>query len=175
MPKKQFEDTPYNPIAVDLAREVGRSGRMAPPTPAIKAVPTHVASPLPASEERKSDALSRSPRLVARIMIPCVTKRFVLTRKEDDDLNTFLLRLQTQAGTKVTLSVIVRAAVTVLMQAEEQIVEEIGERFPQEYPSTHNTISMGEFEERWTRHLARALRRMPSVQKLVVTRRLNEA
>jgi hypothetical protein len=175
MPKKQFEDTPYNPIAVDLAREVGRSGRVGVAVPPAKVTPQPIPFQTPASEASKADPLSRCPRLVARVRNPCVTKRFVLTRKEDDDLNAFVLRLQTQAGTKVTLSVLVRAAVTVMMQAEEQIVEEIGERFPQEYPSTHDTISMGEFEERWTRHLVRALRRLPSVQKLVVTRRLHEA
>jgi hypothetical protein len=88
-----------------------------------------------------------------------ITKRFILSRKEDDDLNAFLLRLQTRGEAKVTLSVIVRAALSVLMQAEEQILQEVGDRFPQDYPSTHDSLALGEFEERWTILLSRAMRR----------------
>ncbi|MFM8357643.1 MAG: hypothetical protein ACKOET_03715, partial [Verrucomicrobiota bacterium] len=35
---------------------------------------------------------------------PTITKRFVLTRAEDAELNAFLLRLQTASGCKVPLS-----------------------------------------------------------------------
>ena len=155
MPRKLYEESPYDPIAADLAREVAAAGRAS----TVAAVATPQAAMMPPVtlvEESK-----KLPRSVPRNIEPLVTKRFQLTRKEDDDINAFLLRLQAQAGTKVTFSVVVRAALNVMMQAEEQIVREIGERFPQDCPSTHDSIGMGEFEDRWSRCLARALRKLP--------------
>ncbi len=159
MPKKPFEETPYDPIAADLVREVSAMGRR--PLPAVV---QSAQSDFDGNTALKLNAPPEPPQLMRRQFERCITKRFVLTRKEDDDLNAFLLRLQTQAGTKVTLSVIVRAAMSLLLHAEEQILHELGDRFPQDYPSTHDSIALGEFEERWTRCLANALRKMNRLQ-----------
>ncbi len=158
MPRKRYEESPYDPIAADLAREVAAAGR----TPAVAVTPPPQKAMFSASKsgDETKGLLRRLPRNIE----PLVTKRFQLTRKEDDDINTFLLRLQAKAGTKVTFSVVVRAALNVMMQAEEQIVREIGDRFPQDCPSTHDSIGMGEFEDRWSRCLARALRKLPHTQ-----------
>lgn len=154
MPRKQYEETPYDPIAADLAREVGAAGRVSftkpPPTPVVEI-----------RTVAKTEMSTQFPRTLPRKVEPNITKRCLLTRKEDDDFNAFLLRLQTQACTKVTFSVIVRAALHAVMQAEEQILREIGDRFPQEFPSTHDSVGLGEFEDRWSRCLVRALRKLP--------------
>jgi hypothetical protein len=133
MPRKSFAETPYDPIAADLAREVAaaRRGPVA-------------AAPAPA---RRRD------------IAPTVTKRVILTRKEDDDLNLFLLRVQAQAEARVPFSMLARAALSLLLHAEEQIVEEL--RTPLHYPSTQDGVRQGQFEQQWTRCLARALRRLP--------------
>ena len=155
MPRKSYEETPYDPIAADLAREVAAAGRK----------PTFAVSPA-ARLETKADAAAGEtkpvPRTLPRKVEPNITKRCALTRKEDDDVSAFLLRLQVQAGTKVTFSVMVRAALTVIMQAEEQLLREVLDRFPQGFPSTHDSVGLGEFEDRWSRCLARALRKLPN-------------
>ena len=123
MPKKKFEDTPYDPIAADLAREVGAAGRTAPRPLAPLLTPMAAPTPL-------TNVMSLSP--VPPTSVPqahpaesTITKRFVLTRGENEEVNAFLLRLEQRAKTKVTLSVFMRAALTVAMQAEEQIVAEL--------------------------------------------------
>ncbi|HMO66842.1 MAG TPA: hypothetical protein PKE47_16765, partial [Verrucomicrobiota bacterium] len=85
-----------------------------------------------------------------------ITKRFVLSRAEDDDLNAFLLRLQHRAGTKVTLSVLVRALVTLAMQAEAAVLREL-DGHALKFPSTHDRLGQGFFEEQWQQCLATAL------------------
>jgi hypothetical protein len=135
MPRKPFTEIPYNPIAADLAREVAATGR-GPVTAAAQP-----AAALPRRGE------------------PTVTKRVVMTRKEDDDLNLFLLRVQAQAGARVPFTLLARAALSLLQHAEEQIIEEL--RTPFSYPATGDRLAQGDFEHQWTRCLARALRRLP--------------
>ena len=155
MPRKQFEESPYDPIAADLAREVAAAGRVS--TVSVVPVPRDVI----ASGQKPVEESKKLPRILPRNIEPVVIKRFQLTRKEEDDINAFLLRLQAQAATKVTFSVMIRAALHVMMQAEDQILREIGEKFPQDCPSTHDSVGMGEFEDRWSRCLTRALRKTP--------------
>ena len=134
MPRKPFAEIPYNPIAADLAREVAAAGRG----------PVTATAPVPVPPRRGE---------------PTVTKRVVMTRKEDDDLNLFLLRVQAQAGAKVPFTLLARAALSLLQHAEEQILEEL--RTPFSYPATGDRLAQGDFEHQWTRCLARALRRLP--------------
>jgi hypothetical protein len=79
---------------------------------------------------------------------PTITKRFVLTRSEDAEVGAFLLRLQNASGCKVPLSVIVRAALAILMEREEAIVRTASKARPQ-LPSTHDRLALGQFEEQW--------------------------
>jgi hypothetical protein len=134
MPRKFLAEGPYNPIAADLAREVAAAGR------GPVAV---VAKPVP---------------IASRRAVPTVTKRVILTRKEDDELNLFLLRVQAQAGARVPFTLLARAALSLLQHAEEQIMEEL--RTPLSYPATGDQVAQGEIEQQWTRCLARALRRL---------------
>ena len=141
MPRKKFEDIPYDPIAADLAREVGATGRGGAAIPVSSPV-VELRPERPQSEGSTAIKLEREhvTTLASRQKAPepSITKRFVVTRGEDDDLTAFLLRLQKKAGTKVTLSVFTRAALSVAMQAEEQLLAEIGDKFSMELPSTHD-------------------------------------
>jgi hypothetical protein len=159
MPKKKFEEMPYNPIAADLAREVGASGRISQATVLpIRSEPQPSVRSNVAIQEEISDS---KPVQSKKVGEPTVTKRFVVTRSEDDELTEFLLRLQRRAGTKVSLSVFARALMNMAMQAEEQIINEIGERFSKSLPSTHDSIAYADFEDRWMKCLASALRKLP--------------
>ena len=73
-------------------------------------------------------------------------------------MNAFLLRLQQSARTKVTLSVLVRAALAVVMESESKIREEL-EQQSFRLPSTHDRLALSDFEDRWRRSLQGALLR----------------
>ena len=195
MPRKPFEDTPYDPIAADLAREVAAAGRAPvaairrpitdrvaqpeqiridppPPTqpsPRPRAWPTAPITRHPRSQVPPQSATTPPPPpstnrdrdlTSTRGPSPTITKRFVVSRAEDTDLNAFLVRLQQATGTKVPLSVIVRALLTLAMQSESNITELLAIH-PVRLPSTHDTLALGEFEAIWTSVLASAMAARP--------------
>lgn len=162
MPRKKFEETPYNPIAADLAREV-----------AVGVKSQQVLNVVPLRQEQTpygGQVLSQQPQqqelapVANKRIDPTITKRFVVTRDEDTELTEFLLRLQKKAGTKISLSVFTRALLNIAMQGEEQILSEIGEGFSKALPSTHDSMAYADFEDRWMRCLGSALRKMPRVK-----------
>ena len=89
---------------------------------------------------------------------PTITKRFVLSRSEDAEMNGFLLRLQQSARSKITLSVLVRAALAVVMEAESRLCDDAGKQIFR-LPSTHDRLALSEFEDQWRRSLQAALLR----------------
>lgn len=140
MPKKRIEERPYDPISADLVREatsVQPRGTMPPPVIALVS--------------------AKAPVTVATPTEATITKRFVLSRGEDAELNAFLLRLQQAARTKVPLGLLVRAALTVVMEAEARICT-AAERKTFRLPSTHDRLALGEFEEQWRELLSVSLR-----------------
>lgn len=78
----------------------------------------------------------------------------MLTRAEDAELNAFLLRLQTACGCKVPLSVVVRAALAILMENEDRIAGTAEQVRPQ-LPSTRwpwaslKSSGEGAWQGRW--------------------------
>jgi hypothetical protein len=54
-----------------------------------------------------------------------------------------------------------RAVLNVAMQAEELLLAEVRDGAPRRFPSTHDSIAQGAFEEWWMRCLTSALRRLP--------------
>lgn len=146
MPKKRFEERPYDPISADLVRDVtamkstSPGNRSSQPPMAVIA-----ARAAPVSQTADQAELT-------------ITKRFLLSRGEDAEMNAFLLRLQQSARTKVTLSVLVRAALAVVMESESKIREEL-EQQSFRLPSTHDRLALSDFEDRWRRSLQGALLR----------------
>ena len=158
MPRKQFEETPYDPIAADLVREVVATRR----TPAVAITP--VASSASIADPRPTMSLVGPPEdsgVEHKAPDPAITKRFLLSRSENEDLEGFLLRLQKQAGTKLTLSMFTRAVFNVVMQAEPALLAEVGQGRPRRFPSTHDSIAQGVFEDWWIRCVTNALRTLP--------------
>lgn len=138
MPKKRFEERPYDPISADLVRDATAGARRPAP------VATGIA--LVATRPRAEPPQEAT-----------ITKRFVLTRSEDAELNAFLLRLQQAARAKVPLGLIVRAAMSVVMEAEAELCSAVGQQTFR-LPSTHDRLALGEFEEQWRECLVLALR-----------------
>lgn len=163
MPKKKFEDTPYDPIAADLAREVGATGRSGDAALSLSPMTTRAEKPqfIGNAVVKLEKHNHFMPQTKTKAPERTITKRFVVTRGEDDDLTAFLLRLQKKAGTKISLSVLTRAALGLAMQAEEQLLAEIGDKFSMELPSTQDPIAQAEYEDRWMSALANAFRKMP--------------
>lgn len=138
MPRNPRTELPYDPIRADLVRQVTAPVRRPPEVPA----PRLSLTPTPPKPEPVSE--------------PTITKRFVLTRAEDAELNAFLVRLQTASGCKVPLSVVVRAALAILMENQDRIAGAAEQVRPQ-LPSTHDRLALGQFEEQWRGCLVRAL------------------
>ena len=137
MPKKRFEERPYDPISADLVRDATAGARR--PDPVTSGIALVAKRP---RTETPPEAT--------------ITKRFVLTRSEDAELNAFLLRLQQAARTKVPLGLIVRAALSVVMEAETELCAAVG-RQTFRLPSTHDRLALGEFEDQWRECLQVAL------------------
>jgi hypothetical protein len=138
MPRNPRTELPYDPIRADLVREVTTSVRRPPEAPAPRL------------------SLTPTPPKPEPVPEPTITKRFVLTRSEDSELNAFLLRLQNASGCKVPLSVVVRAALAILMENEERIAG-VAEQIRPQLPSTHDRLALGQFEEQWRGCLVGAL------------------
>jgi hypothetical protein len=159
MPRKLFEDQPYNPIEADLARDAAALGR--PLADGQDHILTHLEAPLGgAAIEHK-----RAKRNQAKLRLPAplapkseVAKRFSLTRDEDLDIAEFLRRLQRQSGTKVALSLLIRASLTLVMHAEAEILTQMRKSPPPSQPATHDSLAYAEFEHYWVQLLGEALR-----------------
>ena len=137
MPKKRFEERPYDPISADLVRDATAGAR--------RPVPVATGIALVATRPRAEPPSEAT-----------ITKRFVLTRSEDAELNAFLLRLQQAARAKVPLGLIVRAALSVVMETEAELCASVGQQTFR-LPSTHDRLALGEFEEQWRACLTRAM------------------
>ena len=161
MPKKKFDETAYDPIAADLMREVGASGRIGIVPLAVKDNKVETPSTVGSHALKLQTESTKKSSLASKVTESTITKRFVVTRSEDDDLTEFLLRLQKRAGAKITLSVFARALLNVAMHAEEQLLDEIGNKWEMDLPSTHDSIALADYEDRWMKVIANALRKMP--------------
>ncbi len=159
MPRKPFEEQPYNPIEADLARDAAALGRP------LADVQGHVLTHLEASPRGALIEHPRAKRNQTKLSLPTtlapkseVAKRFSLTRDEDLDLDEFLRRLQRQSGTKVALSLLIRASLTLVMHAEAEILTQMRKSPPPSQAATHDSLAYAEFEHYWVQLLAEALR-----------------
>lgn len=178
MPKKKGPEENYDPIAVEIARGVGSVGRGAAPLSPV----APVVLPAPSEEEGTRDRgedgpqgggdgvvpLRRPARAAQRVPdLPphhparpaMTTKRFQLSKEEDNQLTDFVRRLQRASQTKVSLSVVTRAALCVAQEAEEQLISELKKVSPLVQPANNDTLGYADFEQRWARAIAHAVRR----------------
>jgi hypothetical protein len=152
VPRKKFEDGPYNPIEADLARDAATVSRRG----SRSEMPYRIGQ----LAERGLDSHQRqgSGRTHHRSSKSEVAKRFTLTRDEDADLTEFLQRLQRQSNTKVALSMLIRVGLNLMMANEHEIISQMRKTPPPSQPATHDSLSYAEFELYWTQLIGESLR-----------------
>jgi len=159
MPRKRFDDKPYNPIEADLARDAASIDQRRPAnneTPLMREWPA--AADLENGSRRPQQPRNTGGRLTSHPSKSEVAKRFTVTVDEDQDLTSFLQRLQRQSGTRVALSLLIRAGLHLMMQAETDIISQMRKSPPPRQPATHDSLSYAEFEQYWTQLIGEALR-----------------
>ena len=141
MSKRRLEESDYDPLASDLARDVKLA--VAPPASVtrVEATPT---VPEPA----------RSPGSGA-----LKAKRYKVTPDEDFALARFVLRLQEASGTKVNLSLLNRIGNTLLMNAADELIREVRTAGAMRQPPNNDALAYADFENTWLRIVERAIRR----------------
>ena len=157
MPRKKFEDEPYNPIEADLARDaatVSRRSKSKGPT-GVDHLEVRELDTRNRQESAYRDASGHTQRRSPKSE---VAKRFTLTRDEDADLTEFLQRLQRQSNTKVALSMLIRVGLNVMMEIEPEIISQMRKTPPPSQPATHDSLSYAEFELYWTQLIGESLR-----------------
>lgn len=158
MPRKQFEDEPYNPIEADLARDAATVSRRGSRTEMSYGLNQLTARQLNSRQEQAGLNRNTSGRIKHRSSKSEVAKRFTLTRDEDADLTEFLQRLQRQSNTKVALSMLIRVGLNLMMQNEPEIISQMRKTPPPNQPATHDSLSYAEFELYWTQLIGESLR-----------------
>lgn len=159
MPRKRFDDKPYNPIEADLARDAASIDQRRPPdneTPVIRERPEVAEHENGYRRPHRTGNFGR--RSISNPSKSEVAKRFTVTVDEDQDLTAFLQRLQRQSGTRVALSLLIRAGLHLMMQAETDIISQMRKSHPPRQPATHDSLSYAEFEQYWTQLIGEALR-----------------
>lgn len=159
MPRKRFDDRPYNPIEADLARDAAFIDQHRPDRnkiPLVREQPT--VADLENGHRRPQHARNPGVRSASHPSKSEVAKRFTVTVDEDQDLTAFLQRLQRQSGTRVALSLLIRAGLHLMMQAETDIISQMRKSPPPRQPATHDSLSYAEFEQYWTQLIGEALR-----------------
>ena len=158
MPRKPFENQPYNPIEADLVRDAAASNRtLGESQEAILGGATVEPTRIKRLQARSGISPTLAPKSE-------VGKHFSLTRDEDLDLAEFLQRLQRLSGTKVALSLLIRASLTLIMHAEAEILSQMRKSPPPSQPATHDSLAYAEFEHYWGQLLAEALRNTRSMR-----------
>ncbi len=141
MGKRRLEDSDFDPLASDLARDVKLA--VAQPTSVIRAEPT------PTVTEPE-----RAPSLGV-----LKAKRYKVTPEEDLALARFVLRLQEASGTKVNLSLLNRIGNTLLMDAADELIREVRTAGSMRQPPNNDALAYADFENTWLRLVERAIRR----------------
>ncbi|MEQ9616825.1 MAG: hypothetical protein RLN60_02190 [Phycisphaerales bacterium] len=141
MGKRQFDESEYDPLASDLARDVKLA--VAPPASVTRANPT----PQVTESERATNTCALK------------AKRYKVTPDEDLALARFVLRLQEASGTKVNLSLLNRIGNTLLMDAADELIREVRAAGSMRQPPNNDALAYADFENTWLRIVERAVRR----------------
>lgn len=192
--KKRFEESDYDPIALDAARDAAvRASRPGVAEAPLETAPTvAVAAPMPSSrpaplhsqprdevgerepeprrpiEPRKAERASQASEPADRPGY--IKKRFPVTKDEAFDLDEFVQRLRRKSGTSISLATVTRVCVSLSMQVEQEVLAEL-ERDPSPtQPPFQDAEAMAEFEDHWLRLFARALRKLPQTPRRTLER-----
>jgi hypothetical protein len=187
MAKKKFEEVEYDPIAAEAKRQLARTvsspsivSKIVPmpqELPTIKVDPIQLREPIeikPIEPELKAtpesrEVYSRGEPLQPIQRAPEINN--VRQRKEkkrsfscasveqDSELDSFIQRMQEAAGTYIPFQVLMRAACTAMLSAEDQIIGEMKKTQPPTFPAKYAHAKYAEFEEYWIQVVQKAIRK----------------
>jgi hypothetical protein len=126
------DEKPFNPVEAALVRSVLAPE---PPPPEMPSVPVQSS---PVTEERRKEEASRPngparPKLLRGVQLhPAAPrpdklnreKRVLLTQAEEHEIERLVSRVAAEVSTPVKLSHLLRACVTLLRHAEDQIADQ---------------------------------------------------
>ena len=94
----------------------------------------------------------------------CREKRVVLSRGEERQVERLVERMADELKTSLKLSHVLRAAVRVLLHAEEEIIRRLESDGPLERPSNWDPVALARFEHELAKILSIALRDAPPLR-----------
>ena len=94
----------------------------------------------------------------------CREKRVVLSRSEERQIERLTDRMADELRTSLKLSHLMRATVSVLLHAEEEIMRRLQGSTPLERPSNWDPVALAQFEQELAKILSHALRDAPPLR-----------
>jgi hypothetical protein len=168
------DDRPYRPVEEALVRAVlthqgGEVGAEANGTDGPRQMNRPlVTTPVETASER--EVFSGVPRdRQERAQVPYVEKlirekRVLLTLSEEREIERLVARIAEELGTPVKLSHMLRAYMTLLLHAENEIVKRAHQAGPLHRPSNGDPSALVRFEQRLAQILSAAFRDAPPIR-----------
>jgi hypothetical protein len=168
------DDRPYRPVEEALVRAVlthqgGEGVAEANGTDGPQRINRQfVATPVESSSERET--LSGVPRdrqeIVQAPLVEKLTreKRVLLTFSEEREIERLVARIAEELGTPVKLSHLLRAYMTLLLHAENELVKRAHQVGPLHRPSNGDPLALIRFEQRLAQTLSAAFRDAPPIR-----------
>jgi len=159
------DEKPFNPVEAALVRSV-LAPEPPPETSVVSVPPAVVSEGNRAGEASPSNGTAR-PKVLRGLHLHPPTlrpdkltreKRVLLTQAEEQELERLVSRVATEVATPVKLSHVLRACVTLLRHAEDQIADHARQAGTLTRPSNGDPAALAEFEYRLAQILSAAFR-----------------
>jgi hypothetical protein len=161
------DDKPFNPVEAALVRSVLAQEPPAPePITSVTLPPLgqpaasdaeepELTDPAPHEEPRREPIINPQNLLEGKLRRE---KRLLLSQPEERELERLVNRIASELATPVKLSHLLRACVTLLRHAEDQIADQARQAGQLTRPSNGDPSALAEFEHRLARILSAAFR-----------------
>ena len=165
------DEKPFNPVEAALDRSV-LANDPPPPEPTSLVTSSHFPLSQEGSEEQTKDEGEQPesrphPKLLRRLQLHVPIpqpeklnreKRVLLTQAEEREIERLVSRVAAEVSTPVKLSHLLRACVTMLRHAEDQIADHARQAGSLMRPSNGDPAALAEFEYRLAKILSAAFR-----------------
>ena len=162
------DEKPFNPVEAALIRSV-MAEEPPPPEPIVRITPPSIEDLHSAKENEVQEPNGNTHQGLQRREITTSPqglpdgklnreKRVLLTQPEERELERLVNRLAGELSTPVKLSHLLRACVTLLRHAEDQIADQARQAGPLTRPSNGDPVALADFEHRLARILSAAFR-----------------
>lgn len=160
------DEKPFNPVEAALIRSVLAPEPPPPEAPIVSIGPPAVDKEQPVGDLSRTDGATPQKQLRGlQLRTPSPQpvklnreKRVLLTHAEEREVERVVARLAEELATPVKLSHLLRACVTLLRHAEEQVADHARLTGPLTRPSNGDPAALAEFEFRLAQILSAAFR-----------------